>query len=134
MLRKSAAFACLAMISILLVACGDPVTDALGKMEAAANKVKQAVATNNQDEFVAGMGDMANAMRKLKPAVQGVTADQRPEYLKQAQKSMVAWQQVSSSPEFVKLAGEVMAGPNAPKLSEIMQQMATLMAADGNQV
>ena len=133
MINKSMQFACLAMISMLLVACGDPVINALGQMEAAANRVKQAVETSNQDEFIAGMGDMANAMAKLKPAVEGVPADKRPEYLKRAQQSMVAWQQVASSPEFIKISGEIMTGPNAPKLSEIMQQMATTMAADGNQ-
>ena len=133
MINRSIQFACLAMISLLLVACGDPVMNALGEMEAAANKVKQAVATNNQDEFISGMGDMANAMAKLKPAVQGVAAEKRPEYLKRAQQSMVAWQEVAASPDFIKISGEVLAGPNAPKFNEIMQQMATTMAADGNQ-
>ena len=133
MMKKQIVFSVLVLITLLVAGCSNPVDSALNAIKAASAKVEKAVESGDQDAFLAGFQDMANAMGELKPAVQSIPGDKRPEYMRKAQDAVKGWQKMVTTPKFTEMLQKIANSPKALQLTEITRQMQITMERDGNQ-
>ncbi|MCH2132261.1 MAG: hypothetical protein MK116_00790 [Phycisphaerales bacterium] len=133
MMKKSMLLSVLAIVAILVGGCGNPVDTALDKMTSAATAIEKAAKAGDQAAFLGGLGDAVNAMQTLRKAVESIPAEKRPEYAKKAQEAMAAWTGLMASSDFTAMLTKIATGPEAPKLTAMMQQMQSTMTADGTQ-
>jgi len=133
MMKKQIVLGVLVLFALLITGCGNPVDSAINAMNAGAAKVEKAIESGDQNAFLAGLQDMANAMDELKPAVQSIPGDKRPENMRKAQDAAKAWTALAMSPKFTEMAEKVKNSPQSLQLTEIMRQMQITMERDGNQ-
>ena len=132
-MKKQIVLSVLAVIALLLAGCSNPVDSAINAMNAATAKIDKAAQAGDEDGFLDGLQAMANAMDKLKPAVEAIPGDKRPEYMAKAQDAAKAWQKVAVSPKFLEITEKIANSPKAQRLTEIMRQVQTTMQRDGGQ-